>query len=66
MRKSFYLLVALKKLISYHRSSQGDLKYETAASLRNLTGWEWGGYGDVVFFVMGAYCNENSDVETFK
>ena len=58
--------IAHNELILYHCSSQPNLKYETAASLRSLTGWEWGGYGDVVFFAMGAYRDSNGDVETFK
>lgn len=43
------------EVISYHRSSQPDLKYDMVAALRSLTGWEWGRYGDVIFFAMGAY-----------
>ena len=65
MRKSILSSIAHNKLVLYH-SSQPDLKYEMVASLRSLTGWEWGGYGDIVFFVMGAYQDSDGDVQTFK
>ena len=66
MHKSIPSSIACNELMLYHRSSQPDLKYKTVASLRSLTGWEWGGYGNMVFFIMGAYQDSNGDMQTFK
>jgi len=35
-------------------------------ALNNLTGWNWGQFGEASFFVQGAYRNANSDLKTFK
>jgi len=49
----------------YHRN-QGDIVGGVVKVLHNLIGWDWGQYGEAVFFVQGAYRNADSDLKTFK
>jgi len=35
-------------------------------ALHNLIGWNWGQYGEAVFFVQGAYRNAENGLKTFK
>jgi hypothetical protein len=34
--------------------------------LQKLIGWDWGQYGDVVFFVQGAFQNEEGELKLFE
>ncbi|KAF8650684.1 hypothetical protein AX14_008573 [Amanita brunnescens Koide BX004] len=45
---------------------QKDIATDTALALKRLCGWDWGGHGNTVFFVLGAYQDENSDIVTFS
>lgn len=42
------------------------MKYNTGDALYNLTGWDWGGHGDMVYFTMGAYRDVKGQLITFK
>ena len=46
--------------------SQKDIGANTALALKRLCGWDWGGHGNTVFFVLGAYQEENTDIVTFR
>jgi hypothetical protein len=46
--------------------SQKDIATDMALALRKLCGWDWGGHGNTVFFVLGAYQEENTDIVTFR
>jgi hypothetical protein len=46
--------------------SQEDITTNTAIALKRLCGWDWGGHGDTVFFVLGAYRDQDSEINTFK
>jgi hypothetical protein len=35
-------------------------------ALRELIGWDWGQYGEAVFFVQGAYRSAGNNLNTFK
>lgn len=45
--------------------SQRDVATNTVVSLKKLCGWNWGGHGDVVFFVLGAYRGQDSEISPF-
>jgi hypothetical protein len=47
-------------------SAQANAKYNTAGALCDLTGWEWGGHGDMIYFTMGAYRDAQGKVKTFR
>jgi len=34
--------------------------------LQQLCGQNWGQYGDIAFFLQGAYCDANGSLKTFK
>jgi hypothetical protein len=38
----------------------------TGEALRSLTGFDWGGHGQVVYWVIGAFLNRNERWKTFK
>ncbi|KAF8326744.1 hypothetical protein F5887DRAFT_1084317 [Amanita rubescens] len=46
--------------------SQKDITISTGVALKRLCGWDWGGHGDAVFFVLGAYRDQDSDINTFN
>ena len=46
--------------------SQKDITANTGLALKKLCGWDWGGHGDTIFFVLGAYRDENSEIQTFR
>jgi hypothetical protein len=46
--------------------NQKTLIPTTIRALHELGGHSWGKHGDIVFFVMGAYRDENKKVMTFK
>ena len=45
--------------------SQRDIATNTVVSLKKLCGWNWGGLGNVVFFVLGAYRGQDSEISPF-
>jgi hypothetical protein len=46
--------------------NQKTLVPTTIRALHELCGHSWGKHGDIVFFVMGAYRDENKKIMTFK
>lgn len=49
----------------YHRN-QKDIIGGVVKALQNLVGRGWGQYGEVVFFIQGAYRSADSGLKTFK
>ena len=49
----------------YHRN-QEEIIGGVVKALYKLIGWDWGQYGEAVFFVQGAYRNAENDLKTFK
>ena len=45
--------------------NQEDIVQNTMLALRPLVGRGWKGHGDAVFFVMGAYRNQEGTLRTF-
>ena len=45
---------------------QKDISANTAAALLSLIGNDWGQHGDIVFFLQGAFWNEDGKVHTFQ
>ena len=58
------LMPTISHVLMVNRS-QSDIATNTVVSLKKLCGWNWGGHGDVVFFVLGAYRDQDSDVLPF-
>ncbi|RDB30533.1 hypothetical protein Hypma_007049 [Hypsizygus marmoreus] len=46
--------------------NQDSLIATTSSTLRKMCGWEWGGHGDVVFFVQAAYRDEEGHLKSFN
>ncbi|KAF8326722.1 hypothetical protein F5887DRAFT_1084336 [Amanita rubescens] len=46
--------------------SQKNITTNIAIALKRLCGWDWGGHGDTVFFVLGAYRDQDSEINTFN
>ena len=62
---NFYLFSPEVDVQPYHRN-QGDIVGGVVMALHDIIGWDWGQYGDAVFFVQGAYRNADDDLKTFK
>ncbi|KAF8331825.1 hypothetical protein F5887DRAFT_1081088 [Amanita rubescens] len=46
--------------------AQANVKYNTGDALYDLTGWDWGGHGDMVYFTMGDYRDLKGQLITFN
>ena len=46
--------------------SQKAVAVDTTVALKKLCGWERGGHSDGVFFVLGAFRDQNSKIVTFR
>ncbi|KAJ2922073.1 hypothetical protein H1R20_g15023, partial [Candolleomyces eurysporus] len=46
--------------------NQRDVVERTGEALQSLTGFDWGGHGQVAYWVVGAYLDENERWKTFK
>lgn len=46
--------------------NQNTITEDVLKVLRELVGWNWGQYGDVVFFVQGAFQNEQGKLKLFE
>lgn len=55
----------LQKLTCNYRN-QEDIVGGVVKALRELIGWDWGQYGEAVFFVQGAYRSAGNNLNTFK
>jgi len=62
---SFHLVPPNIDVQPCHRN-QEDIIGGVVKALQSLVGWGWGQYGEVVFFVQGAYRNADSGLKTFK
>ena len=56
----------MNKEVLHCFSAQADVKYHTGEALCDLTGWEWGSHGDMMYFTMEAYHDEKGQLKTFK
>ncbi|KAF5384182.1 hypothetical protein D9615_003148 [Tricholomella constricta] len=49
-----------------HEFQQKSLLPTATEALRGMCGWNWGGHGEVMFFLQGAYRNKAGDLKTFS
>jgi hypothetical protein len=59
------LTFILMRLTSFDRNQRSIIDGVSSA-LHRLCGHSWGQYGDVVFFLQGAYRDEQGHLKTFK
>ena len=53
-------------LCSHLQRHQNEVSDNATTALWRLIGNDWGQHGDVVFFLQGAYRDENNAVVTFQ
>lgn len=46
--------------------NQNHIAEDVLKALRGLIGWNWGQHGDVVFFVQGAFRDEDGKLRLFE
>jgi hypothetical protein len=62
----YVLSIPILLTLCFSQRNQKHIVENSIRALRPLIGFDWGQHGDVVFFIQGAFRDDNKRVSTFK